>query len=353
MNQRRAEAEQMTLVIRADAGPVIGAGHLMRCLALAVAWKNAGGRAVFMLGSKADPLEARLSSEGMEIVHTSARPGSVDDAAETAELAGRTNAPWIVVDGYQFSADYQRLLKEAGSRLLLIDDRADSEHYFADLVLNQNIYAHERLYRGKEPYTRLLLGPRYVLLRSEFSNWREWRREIPGNVRNILVTLGGGDSDNLTLKVINAISMPGMENREVRVVVGPSNPHLGSLQEAADLSPLNLRLLTSVEDMAEQMAWADLAISAAGSTCWELAFMGLPGLLLPLAENQRPIAERLDAEGIARNLGWYENVQPNRIRSALEDVLSDQRTRTEMSSLGQALIDGLGGERVVKELSLG
>ena len=338
------------LLIRTDASVQIGTGHLMRCLALSQAWQDAGGKVVFLMATKAPALEARLQSEGMKIVHLSVQPGSIDDAIQTSCYAHQVEADWIVVDGYHFGTNYQRIIKNQKCRLLLIDDLGNFEYYYADLILNQNIYAHEELYGNREPYTQLLLGTRYALLRREFLKWRGWRREIPEVARKVLVTMGGSDPDNVTLKVIQALQQVDVDGLEAIVVVGGSNPHYEELQSVAQKSRFPIRLESNVTQMPELMTWADVAISAGGSTCWELAFMGMPTVALILARNQCPIAERLDTVGVAVNLGWYEDVSPKKLAQVVMQLLKAPRTRAEMSQCGRQLVDSMGSDRVIQAL---
>jgi UDP-2,4-diacetamido-2,4,6-trideoxy-beta-L-altropyranose hydrolase len=338
------------LLIRTDASVQIGTGHLMRCLALSQAWQDAGGKVVFLMATKAPALEARLQSEGMKIVHLSVQPGSIDDAIQTSCYAHQVEADWIVVDGYHFGTNYQRIIKNQKCRLLLIDDLGNFEYYYADLILNQNIYAHEELYGNREPYTQLLLGTRYALLRREFLKWRGWRREIPEVARRVLVTMGGSDPDNVTLKVIQALQQVDVDGLEAIVVVGGSNPNHEELQAAVQDSRFPIRLESNVTDMPELMAWADVAVSAGGSTCWELAFMGVPALVTILASNQYPIAESLNAIGCAVNLGWYEDVSPTETAQALTQLLRAPGTRAEMSKHGRQLVDGDGVDRALMHI---
>ncbi|NYT10684.1 MAG: UDP-2,4-diacetamido-2,4,6-trideoxy-beta-L-altropyranose hydrolase, partial [Methanosarcinales archaeon] len=221
-----------TLVIRADASTRIGTGHVMRCLALAQAWQDSGRRAVFAMGMGSPVLVDRLTFEGMEVFHLSAEPGSTEDAEQTADLAQSMGSDWVVVDGYHFGSDYQRIIKESGLRLLFIDDNGHVCHYYADIVLNQNLHANEDLYRNREPYTKLLLGTQYVLLRREFWPWRSWKRDIPEVARKLLVTLGGSDPDNVTLKVIQVLQQ--IEQLETVVVIGGSNLHYEELSSALE-----------------------------------------------------------------------------------------------------------------------
>ena len=140
------------LLVRADVGPQIGSGHFMRCLALAQAWQEHGGTAIFLMAPGAGTLASRLKHNNISEVRLSSQPGSSADAKETSEIALRHQAAWVALDGYQFSSNYQRTLKDKIAHLLLFDDVADAERYYADLLLNQNAYATAEIY-GTAPAT--------------------------------------------------------------------------------------------------------------------------------------------------------------------------------------------------------
>lgn len=354
--QSRDQAEggslKQTLIVRTDATSRIGSGHLMRCLALAQVWKDKGGRVVFLTAQVSPLLKKRLYSEAMDVLDLPVQAGGTDDARQTAELSRRLGVSWVVVDGYHFGAEYQRIIKNHGQHLLFVDDNGHSNHYYADLILNQNAHAVADLYVRREPYTRLLLGTRYALLRREFRKWAGWHRKIPEIARKVLVTLGGGDQDNATMKVIDSLQHIQTGGLEVVIVAGGSNPHLGQLQSAAEASTVPMRVEINVTNMPELMAWADIAVSAGGGTCWELAFLGLPNLILILADNQRPIAERLEHLGVAENLGWHSNVSPGEISAALYRLLSDSSLRSLMSERGRELVDGKGADRITNILMM-
>ncbi|AOY84370.1 UDP-2,4-diacetamido-2,4,6-trideoxy-beta-L-altropyranose hydrolase [Moorena producens JHB] len=341
---------KQNLLIRADASRKIGTGHVMRCLALAQAWLQQGEQVTLLMGTAAPKLKARLKAEGIQVAHLSVSPGSGEDAEQTIAQAKALGATWLVVDGYHFGADYQRVIKEAGLRLLFIDDYGHAAHYWADLVLNQNVYAHEGLYPKRESYTQLLLGTQYTLLRKEFWPWQGWQRQIPTVARKVLVTLGGADPDNVTLKVIQALQQVKVEGLEAVVVVGGSNPHYEQLQAAVHDSGAAITLKYNVTNMPELMAWADIAIAAGGSTCWELAFMGNPSLVVILAENQRQVAEKLDACGSAINLGWHTEVLCEPLAAKIHGLLNASELRQEMIEDAQRLVDGEGSARVLIHL---
>ena len=337
------------LLLRADGGAQIGAGHLMRGLALGQAWREAGGEVYFITGCCEEGLLRRLGDEGFS-VHPLKHPYPHEEDLEfTGSCLAQHRGAWLVLDGYHFDGLYHQRVKAAGARLMIIDDMGHLPFYHADLVLNQNIHAADLAYSCPLE-TRFLRGPRYALLRREFLRWKEWKREIPVTARKILVTLGGSDPDKVTLKVIHALQKIDLPGMEVSVVVGATNPNQEEIQrQMAPLAP-TFRLLTAVEDMPRWMAWADMAISAGGSTVWEMAFMGLPNLVLVLAENQFPAAGRLGQEGISGNLGWADSISPAQISAATMNMALAPEKRREMAEKGKGLVDGLGGRRVAAEM---
>jgi UDP-2,4-diacetamido-2,4,6-trideoxy-beta-L-altropyranose hydrolase len=337
------------LIIRADASANIGVGHLMRCVALAQAWKAEGRQVIFITACDSNALRQRLLDEDFQVVIVERPYPDPGDWEQTSRVLAAYPGAWLILDGYHFDAEYQRRIKEAGHQLLVIDDMAYLDHYYADIVLNQNIHA-EQLQYSCEPYTRLLLGTKYVLLRREFLKWGGWKREIPEVARKILVTLGGSDPDNVTLKVIRALQQMEVDGLEATVVVGASNPHYEELQSAVQDSRLPIRLGSNLTNMSDLMAWADVAVSAGGSTCWELAFMGLPAVVLELAKNQQDIAVALDKAGLAIALGCHSKVSIARIANSLSRLLKDRSLRLRMSECGRVLVDGMGPDRVIESL---
>jgi UDP-2,4-diacetamido-2,4,6-trideoxy-beta-L-altropyranose hydrolase len=338
-----------TILIRADASVEVGTGHVMRCLALAQAWQDAGGSAVFAMAKSTAAIIERLAAENIEVQEVCGRAGTPQDVELTVELAQTCDARWIVADGYAFDANYQRRIKDAGLKLFWVDDNGDANHYFADLVLNQNVHAREGLYLNRDPSCQLLLGPRYAMLRREFNAWREWKREVSAHGRKALVTLGGSDPGNVTLQVVQALQMASIQNLEAIIVVGGSNPHFESIARAAESLP-GVRLQRDAANMPELMAWADIAVSAAGATCWEMCLLGLPAILIDVAENQRQIAQGLARLAISIHTGSSESVSVEKMAADTQRLLNSQECRSAMSRRGRELVDGEGSRRVISEL---
>jgi UDP-2,4-diacetamido-2,4,6-trideoxy-beta-L-altropyranose hydrolase len=332
------------LLVRADASPAIGIGHAMRCLALTKAWQATGGQVCYLMAESIPALEERLAREGVAVTRVSAAPGTVNDAEQTVAESRRLGAAWVVADGYRFEPDYIRKLKEAGLRVLSLDDDGRFDFYAADVILNQNISANCVMYASRESFTRLLVGSEYVLLRPEFLA-EPRTREHPVMVRKVLVTMGGSDPENVTRKVL--LALLGIKtDLEARVVTGTGNPWQDELQSLAE-QRTGFQLERSPANMAPLMRWADIAISAAGSTCWELAYLGLPAIVIALSRDQREIAGGLAQNHVAINLGWHANLTEERISDALNGLLSDHDRRRAMSERGLKLMDGRGAERVV------
>lgn len=337
------------LIIRADASIQMGTGHLMRCLALGQAWQDRGGKVIFITACKSNTLQRRLLDEGFQVISLEGSYPDPCDWEYTSQILAEHPGAWVALDGYHFDSTYQHGIKQANHPLLVIDDMAHLDHYYADIVLNQNLYS-ENLQYSCEPYTHLLLGTKYVLLRREFRRWQGWQRSVPEMAHKVLVTLGGSDPENVTLKVIRSLQHLDIDGIEVVAVVGGNNPHQTDLQSVAQYSHIPVHIEHNVSDMASIMAWADIAISAGGSTVWELAFMELPSLVLAIADNQRLVVAEIDKAGVAVNLGWHSDASAVTIAQRTRQIMRDAEARSEMVLRGRRLIDGAGSKRVISKM---
>ncbi|MGA9814538.1 MAG: UDP-2,4-diacetamido-2,4,6-trideoxy-beta-L-altropyranose hydrolase [Terriglobales bacterium] len=344
-----------TLILRADASIAMGTGHVMRCLALAQAWQDQAwqdqaGQCIFAMAETTAASQERIRGDRFETLPVAAIPGSLQDAAQVVKLARARNSSWIVLDGYQFDVEYQRRLKAAGLKVLMVDDTGHAGAYVADLVLDQNAHATKDFYQQRESYSQLLLGPRYALLRREFRPWREWKREIAPVARKVLLTVGGSDPDNVSIRIIRGLGLLAENNLETTIVAGGANPHIDSLEEEIGRMGGRFRLVRDTFDMPRLMADADVAISAAGITCWELCLLGLPAVLIDVAENQTPVAHELERRGVAIYAGRSQQVTPEEIAARLRLLLAVPERRAAMSERGRRLVDGGGAERVVSAM---
>ena len=338
------------LLVRADADGARGIGHVLRSLALAHAWHGQGGRVEFLTTQPTPALRRRMEVAGATVSEI-ARPCSADGDLEAtratiARLGSDSAAlPWVILDGYHFMPTYQNAIRRSGCRLLVIDDTAHLARYDADIVLNHGALA-PRLEYQVNADAWLLLGTRYALLRAEFERWRDFQRPIPETARNILLTLGGADAGNLTAKVMDALALLKDRAFDVQVLAGPLNPHIDALRRHAAATP-NMQIHTDVIDPSPLMAWADIAIAAAGTTAWELAFMQTPALLLVAAPNQTDVADGIAEFAAGQSLGRAEDLRPDDIAVALRQLIDDPARRRLMAERGRNLVDGGGPARVL------
>jgi UDP-2,4-diacetamido-2,4,6-trideoxy-beta-L-altropyranose hydrolase len=333
------------LLVRADATVASGTGHVMRCLALAQAWQHAGGDVIFAMAQSTAAIVGRLQAEQIKIIAIDADPGSAGDIQKTITLTKVHKPEWLLVDSYHFDAHYVSELQNVRP-VLHLDDDGKTEFYSAEFVLNQNLHASAEMYARRAPHTRLLLGPRYSLLRTEFMAYQNWTRTIPDRGTRVLLTMGGSDPKNLTPSILSALSGLSVGDLRIRVIVGGSARNRSEVAEIGEKFPVRVELMSNIANMAELMAWADLAIAGAGTTCWEMCLMGLPAMLVIVAENQMFIAEHLEAVGAAITVGRAESLNSSLVAQIAGQLLDDGPRRLKMSQSGRQLVDGAGRERV-------
>jgi UDP-2,4-diacetamido-2,4,6-trideoxy-beta-L-altropyranose hydrolase len=317
----------MRILIRADGDHGIGTGHVTRMLALAQVAGEQGGTVTLASAILDAQWVEHAKRMAVDFVTRALEPGSEEDVGWVTALSKTLHADWVLADGYPFAEDFQAGLRAAQLPFLWVDDFGHCEHYTVDFILNQNHSADPALYRARADHTGLLLGARYALLREEF------RAGVPADVTatpdvatRILVTFGGSDPVDGTRGAI-----------EARVLVGPSNPRIEAYRSLVG-SDVRITLLAGSEDIAGLMAWSQLAMTAAGTTTYALCRMGVPSLLVVVADNQEALTAAADRRGVAVNLGWH-------------DALSlDSTLRAKLGARGQEEVDGLGCERVLKAL---
>lgn len=332
------------LLVRADAGPQIGIGHVMRCLALVEAWQERGGRATLLSSRLPEAIAERLRAADVGCVELPAPAGTEADAAATVEAAEATATEWLVVDGYQFDAAYQAQVKQGSSRVLWIDDCAHAAPYCADLVVNQNLGATAAAYGKIGAATRVLAGGNYAMLRREFRSRRPSPRQP--KMERVLVTFGGSDPGNVTGSVLQAADKALPDTARLRAVMGAANPNLEAVQNMLPALDHAVELVVSPKEIAPLMDWADLAITAAGSTCWELLCLGVPLIAISIAENQQPVAQALASHGAGIDVGWHTDAG-RRLGDTIRELARSPEKLAAMSRVGSRLIDGRGALRVL------
>jgi UDP-2,4-diacetamido-2,4,6-trideoxy-beta-L-altropyranose hydrolase len=352
----------MKVIFRADASLHMGSGHVMRCLALADALRERGvhtyficrehlGNLIALLGQKEMPVrvlpapELKDNSRGKD---HGAWFGTTlaEDAEQTIEALNGDKPDWLVVDHYGLDVDWEKRLRPHAARLLVIDDLANRRHD-CDVLLDQNYSMESELrYAGfVTPQCRTLLGPRYALLRKEFSVMRDHLATREHKLERIMVFFTAGNDQGETLKAMKGIEVFG-KIEHVDVVVGRANPDNAEISEKCD--ELHWRYHCQVNHMPQLLAQVDLVIGAGGSSNWERCALGVPALVAILAENQASIAQALGRAGVLVNLGWCRDLQAADYANALTALNRDSLAAMTERSL--ALVDAQGGERVADAL---
>ncbi len=265
------------------------------------------------------------------------------DAEETIlqikKLLGKVD--WLVIDSYALDIAWEQKLCPWVDKIFVIDDLAN-RHHDCDVLLDQNFYLDMgHRYDGLVPENcRLLLGPRYALLREEFYKVKKHLRERTGEIHRILVFYGGSDATNETMKALYALDAMNLRDVEVDVVVGGSNPHNGEVEAYCKTRP-QFHYHCQVNNMAEMMNSADLALGAGGSTTWERCFLELPAIVTAVAENQVKICEDCARSGLITYIGTaqestelkicraIQNLTPAKIsmqRAAMHEMFKDKRS---------------------------
>jgi UDP-2,4-diacetamido-2,4,6-trideoxy-beta-L-altropyranose hydrolase len=364
----------MKVVFRTDASLQIGTGHVMRCLTLAEALTAKGAECQFICRAHEGNLIEVICGKGF-IVHTLpivrdarvartahgpmapttdlahhhwlAATQAQDSEACTPILAAK-RPDWLIVDHYALDARWEHALAPHYRKLMVIDDLAD-RHHSCDLLLDQTFSRDAADYRPLVPADcRLLCGSQYALLRPEFAALRSYslqRRARPA-LRELLITMGGVDKDNATGQVLQALrACPLPADCRITVVMGATAPWLEEVRTQAQEVPWLTRVRVGVSDMAQLMADSDLAIGAAGATSWERCCLGVPTIMLVLAENQLKVAQGLEQVGAAA-LVTSRLSAVYQLAPLLGALACNPQKLHAMSKSSAAIVDGTGSHSV-------
>lgn len=335
------------ILIRADASPAKGTGHVMRCLALAEALRAHGGRVAFTSMEITPALAERLRDEGFDLHGLDG-----DDATATLTLGRRLDAAALVVDSYWLDAGWRRAVRPGFRTVLALDDLADTDLH-ADLVWNPAPRAADLPYHHRAPGAQRLFGPAFLLLRGEIRRAADAPRPPPDRRDAILLTFGGSDPAGLTVPVVKRLA-PGLPpGVRLDVVAGGSNPALDCVTAACARFAGQVALHVDSRRIGALMAGCGLAVTAGGGTVAELAALATPCLLAIVADNQVPAADD------ARARGWAAVIDGRGDRTAAADAIAakalslwaDPAHRLDLSRrITMDGIDGLGAGRVAAAL---
>lgn len=353
----------MRVAFRVDASIRIGSGHVMRCLVLADRLRAAGASCHFVMREHDGHLGSTVELRGHVLnllPRTEAAPTSSGhaawlgaawetDADESLSQLANGRFDWLVVDHYGLDLAWETRLRGAARHLLVIDDLANRPHR-GELLLDQNLGRKAQDYAALAPdRMHRLIGPRYAMMQTGFAALRAAavaRRQALRSPQRLLISLGGVDADNLTGTLLHLLARrPPVGIKSVDVVLGKHAPHQQAVRAALQTLGIPGDLHIDTPRMPCLVADADVAIGAAGVSAWERCALGLPTLLVQLAENQRTGAQALERAGAGFWLGEGDQIA-TRWSLGWERLLEPE-TYQRMQSSAASVTDGLGADRVV------
>ena len=368
----------MKIAFRVDASLLMGSGHVMRCLTLAEALQAQGAQCHFISREHPGHLLDVIRQRGFPVTAFPVEPQQPSNSTPEADIHAQepVHAPWLgcdwhadaqqsgailaslqpdwlVVDHYALDQRWEAELQLHYQKLLVIDDLADRPHH-CDLLLDQNLGRQPQDYAGlvPEPCT-VLAGPHYALLRPEFAALRPYslqRRQQPA-LQHLLITMGGVDQPNATGRVLQALKAYALPpDCRISVVMGLQAPWLQQVREQAKDMPWPTEVLVNITDMAQRMADSDLAIGAAGSTSWERCCLGVPTLMVVLADNQWPGARALQNVRAASLIGGVSEIA-TQLPLAVQALIQDHRLM-HLSTAASAVTDGQGVDKVLQAMGV-
>lgn len=357
----------MRVLVRADASVRIGAGHVMRCLTLAEALREAGAEVRFACRLLTGHMIDAIAARGFGVIRLPAGSGAVDagpphvawleespeaDAAQCLSALGdEMPFDWLIVDHYALDAAWERTMRSIARRVMVIDDVADRDHD-CDLLLDQNLAPDPRArYARRVPAeATCLFGPRFALLRRQFHDAQAVRdTEAVAEVQALSVFLGGGDPDGVTERVLDVLATTLPQTVHATAIVARSNPHAERISARFSGHP-TFRVVDHCEDMAAHLTACQMAIGAGGVAALERSCIGVPSVVIATAANQEEPARNLALAGACLYLGRADAVSDEYMEAAIRLLLENAPLRHLMIHAGTALVDGLGCDRVARQL---
>lgn len=331
-----------TALFRCDASPDIGSGHIIRCLTLANALSEKGWKCVFAVTPKTLETVPALKKAGYEIVDTDTK----------------RNVDLLIVDHYSLDHIYESTSRSWAQHILVIDDLADRAHN-CDFLLDQTYGRCADDYTGLVPADcAIFTGADYALLKPAFAKIRKKtlirRTQKNGVFDRVLISMGATNVRNVTGKVLTALAAWNEQKLVIDVILGAHAYEAGSVKALVmDISrtgPHEVNYLTNVSDMASLMAHADLAIGAGGTTSWERCCLGLPAIMLEIADNQSVIAKNLHDAGAVINLGKDSDFSEAALAETLSRLKAQPEKMLKMTKKASRICDGSGIDRICKEI---
>lgn len=321
--------------LRCDASTKIGIGHVMRCISLADGLIKQGFKCVFLTSTETIKIIPELSR--FDVQH---------------EDYINHNVGYFIIDHYGKGIEYEADVQQNADKIIVIDDLVNRK-YRCDLIINQNYGASAVSYNNKvSGNCRILTGVKYAMLRQEFSQKRPQIIETrDGSINRIIISMGGTNVRRATQKIIQSIGKFTRKKLVLDIIIGEQSQGAHEVESLLHgLTMHTWNLYHNPPNISNLMVKADLAIGACGSTTWERCCLGLPQILLGLADNQTEVLDRLVQDKLIYSLGHIDDWNEKRMINALNNFIDCPETVQEYSKRSLALCDGLGVDRVVQAI---
>lgn len=311
----------------------------MRCMSLAGALSQKGWLCRFACSQETFKTIEALEKSAYEVV-------SPDNYQDQTAL--------LVVDHYELDKTFEASCRSWARKIMVLDDMANRPHD-CDILIDQTVGRKAEDYESLVPsHCDILTGAHYALLRPQFSKLRpkalQRRQKNQGNIERVMVSMGSTNIYNITGTVLAALNGWDDKALKIDVVLGSGAYALKDIrayiEKMNEDSIHNVTLHINIEDMAALMAQADLAFGSGGTTSWERCCVGLPAIMIEIADNQALIANKLHNEGAVFNLGWYKQLTTDIIRDTLSRLVSRSHIVMKMSETASKICDGSGTEKV-------
>jgi UDP-2,4-diacetamido-2,4,6-trideoxy-beta-L-altropyranose hydrolase len=341
----------MHILIRVDASLDIGGGHFIRCFMLAQALSKKGYIITFASIFLPNYFRKMLQNEGFNYLNLEKSEvnllclDEVLDAKNLISLSGHQVWNWVIVDHYSLSSIWEFEIRPVAKKIFSIDDLANRNHN-CNLLLDQNYEDDSRYTPIVNKDCELLLGPKYALINPELLNYKNFLKN--GEVKKVLIYFGASDRGNLTGKTFDILSGDEFKHLYLDVVYGIHYQFLGNLKNMASTRG-RATLYGPQPHLGKLMQRADLAIGAGGVSNWERLCVGLPSIVIAIAQNQVKISKNLGEIGLISYLGSIDDVSELDISSALRNLCAKNHL-AKVQAAGQELCDGLGVSRVVERM---
>jgi UDP-2,4-diacetamido-2,4,6-trideoxy-beta-L-altropyranose hydrolase len=349
-----------SVAFRVDAGAAIGIGHLRRCLTLAAELREVGYKVRFVcrdrLGPELELLADQYSVRWLENIHRDADLFDEEmwDADATLSVIGYRPAAtsWVVVDHYRLGHRWESRVRDAGHRIIAIDDYRDRKHH-ADLLVSDSTMPFDPALNELGGSARVLVGREYALVDPIYA-FSGLAVSAVANPKRLLVSYGGSDLTGETLKALEAIQALKIDDQlrglvgPVDIVIGPTNPRADAIEHAAQAIQ-DIIVHKAPSSLEPLMRQADVILTGGGNTMVEAVTLRKPCIVTVTGDNQALLVSELHAEGVIRSLGGHPTIKPDNVRKITAGVLADFDTFAARIA-SRSLFDHLGAYRIASTI---